>query len=171
MLRNFPMDSMTKVVQRAASYKPLLQAIMLDQNTPNACLVYLHESQNQDTVFTYRGLNVSAKMCGDVPPRLGDNVETTTGAYQSLAKVAIDQPIRVLVFKRREDPPLKACAGHDNWGPLRLLLNPSSSAVRSADGKTWEVKYPFTDDGVKHVMTLELRFQVPLPELDKWPKQ
>jgi hypothetical protein len=40
-----------------------------------------------------------------------------------------------------------------------------------ADHKTWLVKVPMAAPGSKGLIRLKLKFENPLPELDKWPVQ
>jgi hypothetical protein len=55
------------------------------------------------------------------------------------------------------------------WGPI-LLIHKYNGEPEKGDLKTWLVEVRVTAPGASGVVRLKLKFDRPLPELDKWAK-
>ena len=54
------------------------------------------------------------------------------------------------------------------WGPL-WLIHKYNGTRDKVDPRAWLVEFPMPVPGVKGTVRLKIRFERPLPEMEKWP--
>jgi hypothetical protein len=100
----------------------------------------------------------------------GEVVRTQIDADQPLGSAPLQQKLELRLIKNNNETnsatfPIST----GEWGPI-LLIHKYNGEPEKGDLKTWLVEVRVTAPGASGVVRLKLKFDRPLPELDKWAK-
>jgi hypothetical protein len=98
----------------------------------------------------------------------GGSIRTESDADQQIGDAPVQQKLELRLFKNSGDtrsPTFSITTGE--WGPL-WLLHKYKGEREKADAKSWVVEIPMEAPGASGTVRLILKFERPLPELDKW---
>jgi hypothetical protein len=97
----------------------------------------------------------------------GGSTRTEDEKDQPIGDAPVQQKIELLVYKNIGAPAAGSCSiTTGEWGPLWLIHK--YNGERDKTGNTWVVEVPISDLGASGKVRLKLKFERPLPELDKW---
>lgn len=98
----------------------------------------------------------------------GESIRTGSETDQKIGDAPVQQKLELRIFKNIGDTgaaPFSIKTGE--WGPL-WLIHSFKSERDKATPVTWLVEIPMTAPGASGYVRLKLKFERPLPELDKW---
>ena len=101
----------------------------------------------------------------------GNNEALRTGSEKDerLGEVPVQQKLELRLIKNVNEANSQTFSiATSEWGPIWLLHRYKGERDK-ADPKTWLVEFPVGAPGAKGTIRLKLKFERPLPELDKWP--
>jgi hypothetical protein len=98
----------------------------------------------------------------------GGSIRTDGETDQQIGDAPVQQKLELRLFKNigaENAQPFSIATGE--WGPL-WLIHKYKGERDKADPKTWVVEVPMTAPGSSGSVRLKIKFERPLPELDKW---
>jgi hypothetical protein len=156
-------------VSGVAGQQAVTKALMGDDGILGSCTISL--AGNTDATHgddEWQGTWRDLKVVFDGGPAEG----TRAGSESDLkmADVPVQQKFELRHIKNVNTPdsPTAKVIQTGDWGPLELIHKFKGERDK-VDPKTWLVKIPVSAPGAKGVIRLKLKFENPLPELDKWP--
>jgi hypothetical protein len=98
----------------------------------------------------------------------GETIRTESETDERMGDFPVQQKIEVRLIKNVNEPnsPTFAISTGD-WGPL-WLIHKYQGERSKADAKVWQVEFPVGAPGATGAIRLKLKFERPLPELDRW---
>jgi hypothetical protein len=98
----------------------------------------------------------------------GETIGTETETDLKIGDAPVQQKLELRLFKNIGDPnsPTSSTSTGE-WGPLWLIHKYKGERDKT-DPKTWLVEFPVGAAGANGFIRLKLKFERPLPELDKW---
>ena len=97
----------------------------------------------------------------------GGSIRTETDTDLPIGDAPVQQKLELRVFKNIGDPAAGTFSiTTGEWGPIWLLHK--YKGEREKGGNTWVVEVPMGAPGASGMVRLKLKFERPLPELDKW---
>jgi hypothetical protein len=98
----------------------------------------------------------------------GGSIRTDGETDQQIGDAPVQQKLELRLFHNigeQNSQPFSIATGE--WGPL-WLIHKYKGERDKADPKTWIVEVPMTAPGATGSVRLKIKFERPLPELDKW---
>jgi hypothetical protein len=97
----------------------------------------------------------------------GGSIRTETDADLPIGDAPVQQKLELRLFKNIGDPAAGTFSiTTGEWGPIWLIHK--YKGEREKGGNTWVVDVPMGAPGASGMVRLKLKFERPLPELDKW---
>jgi len=97
-----------------------------------------------------------------------ETIRTETEKDKPIGDAPVQQKLELRLFKNGGDPSSPNFSiSTGEWGPL-WLIHKYKGEREKGDPKTWLVEFPVGAPGASGSIRLKLKFERPLPELDKW---
>jgi hypothetical protein len=98
----------------------------------------------------------------------GGSIRTETESDLQIGDAPVQQKLELRLFKNIGDPASQTFSiSAGEWGPIWLIHKYKGEREKS-DPKTWLVDVPMSAPGASGSVRLKLKFERPLPEMDKW---
>jgi hypothetical protein len=157
-------------VATVADQQMIARALMGDEGTLGACTFSLAASSDatradDEWQGPWRDLKLIVQGSNSEAIRAGSDAD------QKIGDAPVAQKLELRLSRNINDPgtPTYSITTAE-WGSLELIHKYKGERDK-ADPKTWLVKVPMAAPGAKGLIRLKLKFENPLPELDKWPVQ
>jgi hypothetical protein len=165
-----PQDSekWKRFVAKVAEQQMIAKALMGDEGILGSCIISLAASSDatradDEWQGTWRDLKLVFEGGNNEAVRAGAETD------QKLGDAPVAQKIELRILKNVNDPASpKFVIATSDWGPLELIHKYKSERDKT-DPKTWLVRLPVGAPGAKGFVRLKLKFENPLPDLDRWP--
>jgi hypothetical protein len=163
-------DEWKKFVASVEGQQAVAKGLLGDEGIPGICIVSLagmtDASRSKDEWRdTWRNLRLVYE------GSTGEAISTGSSDDQKLGDVPVQQKVELRLIKNVNEASSSASSFPINtaaWGPVWLVHRYKGERDK-ADPKSWLVEFPVGAPDAKGSIRLKLKFERPLPELDKWP--